>query len=1454
MDTETINLLILEDKLNDAELIVEELKRKGFYLNWKRVETEKEFIEKLKENPDIILADYMLPSFTGPEALQIKKELNPLIPLIIITGYADENQIVECMRAGATDYVLKDNLSRLAPVVRRALKEIEDCRKREKAERKLEESEIKYRTIFENTGTATVFIEENDIISLINTKFEELSGYSSVEIVNKKKWTEFIAPEDLDTLITNKINETSLEKNYEFKFIDKNKEIKNVFLTVDMIPGTKKSVASLLDITQRKSNENKTKHLNCLLHAIRNVNKLITENKDSQKLIKGICENFVENFSYITAWISIFDNENKYLFSAESGLGEKFIPLKEKLKQQDLTDCIIKAFDRNQIIITKNPLTECKNCPLSCEYKNRSVITSRLEYDGNIYGVASVSTSKDVLNNEEEQLLLKEVFEDISFALYRIRLETQQKRILETLRVSEEKHRSLYDFAPIPYQSLSEDGKLKDVNPAWLNILGYKRDEVIGKKFSNFLFPEEKHKFMNTFSAFKKKGSTHDMQYKLKCKNGSYIDVSYKGRIGYDFDGLTKQTYSVFQDITKQKEAKKKLMESEIRFKKLSNLTFEGLLIHKSNHVIDSNESLKRIFGYTTETICYYDDLSLYISEKYIPLVKKNIKKNIVKPYEVIAKKKDGSLFPIEIESRNVIYNNENFRVTAIRDITERKKAEEALFERKRVYQTLVNNLPGFIYRCNNNRKWTMSYISDGCTKITGYSPNEIIENKIISYNNIIDKQYRKQIWDIWQVILKKKSLFEMEYPIVTKEGKTRWVWERGCGVYSQNGDILFLEGFITDITERKKTEKAMQQSEEKMRMMINNSQIGFSTSDFTGRFIEVNPAFCKMIGYSSEELLHKHFNNFSHPDDLKINTKLHNDLLNNKISHFDLEKKFIHKNGSIVNALIRSQIVHDNQGKPLFEMAITEDITERKKVEKKLRESEEKLAQIVFGNSIATFVIDEKHKITHWNKACERLTGLSTEQMCGTKDSWKAFYPKKRPVIADIIIDPSPEKKLIQIYNDKFNKSSLIKNAYSAKDFFPNLGENGKWLFFTGTPIEDINGNIIGAIETLQDITESKQAEKIQKTLYNISSAINTIDNMYKLFEQIRVNLGEVIDTKNFFVVLYDEKTDMISLPFHVDEKDEFESFPAGKTLAKYVIDTGKPLYATTEFIEELTQKGIIESIGSDSTVWLGVPLKANNKVFGIISVQSYNNPDLYSEKDLDILTFVSEEISLSIQHKQSDEQVRKSLEEKEILLQEIYHRTNNNMAVVSSMLSMQARHSNNDFVKTTFKEIGNKIKAMSLVHQKLYQAKNLSKINLKDYIEDLSSLILQSYGTLSQKITIKFDLIDVNILIDSAIPLGLVLNELITNTFKHAYPNNKTGVLFIKLYQDEDYTINIHLEDNGIGLSEDINIRKLHSMGISTVFSIIEHQLKGKISFDKRNGMKWHIKIKDNLHEERI
>ena len=222
------------------------------------------------------------------------------------------------------------------------------------------------------------------------------------------------------------------------------------------------------------------------------------------------------------------------------------------------------------------------------------------------------------------------------------------------------------------------------------------------------------------------------------------------------------------------------------------------------------------------------------------------------------------------------------------------------------------------------------------------------------------------------------------------------------------------------------------------------------------------------------------------------------------------------------------------NVGQRMLEMQsdLLQEVSDREQAEDALRESEEKLVQILYGSPIATFVIDREHKISHWNSACERLTGFSSENMRGTSEHWKPFYTDKRPLLADIVIDSQLDGTMCQ-YSDIGYKSFLKQGAFEAEEFFPCLGENGKWLFCTASPLFDHNDNLTGAIQTIDDITERKFAEetlrKREEQLSDIAANIPGVvyqfyvtksGEMGFLYVSQRVEqiLGMTLDTEGWF------------------------------------------------------------------------------------------------------------------------------------------------------------------------------------------------------------------------------------------------------------------------------------------------------------------------------------------------
>ena len=164
-------------------------------------------------------------------------------------------------------------------------------------------------------------------------------------------------------------------------------------------------------------------------------------------------------------------------------------------------------------------------------------------------------------------------------------------------------------------------------------------------------------------------------------------------------------------------------------------------------------------------------------------------------------------------------------------------------------------------------------------------------------------------------------------------------------------------------------------------------------------------------------------------------------------------------------------------------------------------------LEQILNGSAVATFVIDRGHLVTHWNHACELLTGMPAAEIIGTRQQWRAFYTEQRPVMADLILDEARASEVQHYYPDKFKPSSLIDGAFEAEDFFPGCGDSGRWLYFTASPLRDATGQVVGAIETLQDFTERRRAE----------TALKESEDRYRLLS-ITDHLTGLFNTRHFY------------------------------------------------------------------------------------------------------------------------------------------------------------------------------------------------------------------------------------------------------------------------------------------------------------------------------------------------
>ncbi len=221
--------------------------------------------------------------------------------------------------------------------------------------------------------------------------------------------------------------------------------------------------------------------------------------------------------------------------------------------------------------------------------------------------------------------------------------------------------------------------------------------------------------------------------------------------------------------------------------------------------------------------------------------------------------------------------------------------------------------------------------------------------------------------------------------------------------------------------------------------------------------------------------------------------------------------------------------------------------------------------------------------------------------------------------------------------------------------------------------------------------------------------------------------------------------------------------------------------------------------------------------------------------------LTRADKEIT---ERKRMEENIIKSLQEKEVLLKEIHHRVKNNMQIISSLLGLASGTIKERKYKELFRDSQNRINSMSLIHEKLYRSENLTNIDFNEYIRDLANVLFQSRGV-TGKIELTLNIEKISIGIDHAIPCGLIINELITNSIKYAFPDDRKGEIKVSLRLNDENMIELVVSDNGVGIPEDVDFRNSESLGLRLVTKLAEDQLHGKIDLDRSNGTEFNIKF---------
>jgi len=450
---------------------------------------------------------------------------------------------------------------------------------------------------------------------------------------------------------------------------------------------------------------------------------------------------------------------------------------------------------------------------------------------------------------------------------------------------------------------------------------------------------------------------------------------------------------------------------------------------------------------------------------------------------------------------------------------------------------------------------------------------------------------------------------------------------------------------------------------------------------------------------------------------------------------------------------------------------------------------------------------------------------------------------------LEDIIDQPflqfisQQEVQRVQELHDSRLAGEVVPNSYEVY----LLKKNGGSLFV------EVNSSLVpyrnrtAVLAIIRDSSARKRAEKMKESIFRISGAAISSDNLEELLQSIHCIIADLMPANNFYIALYDQSTALLSFPYF---RDEYDSTPnpkkPGRGLTEYVLRTGKPLLASPEVFAHLESCGEVESVGAPSIDWLGVPLNIDGCTIGVLVVQTYTEGVRYGEEEKNILKFVSDQVAMTVYRKRAEAQIRAQLQEKDVLLKEVHHRVKNNMQVISSLLNLQSRRVQDPAVSEMFKESQGRIRSMALVHERLYQSSDLSRIEFSEYLRNLAIHLFHSYLADSSRIRLRIDAEEVFLNINTAIPCGLIVNELVSNALKHGFPEGRKGRLDIDLHRVAGNGYLLRVRDDGVGFPEGLDFRKAETLGLQIVNTLVD-QVDGRLDLDREEGTAFRLEFSE-------
>jgi len=916
--------------------------------------------------------------------------------------------------------------------------------------------------------------------------------------------------------------------------------------------------------------------------------------------------------------------------------------------------------------------------------------------------------------------------------------------------------------------------------------LGYKSGTIPHtiEGWVNLIHPDDQKRLRNAVKTHRDATTPIYEEYRIRHHDGSWRNWIDRGTPILDHKGHPLKWIGSCIDITKSKQSEMELQTAREEWEDIFQaIGHSALIMDKDHTLIHANKATTKAVGKPEKELigkkCYEIFHNSTKPVKCCP-TEKLISSGKIKTIEMEMEALGGfflvSCTPIMDAKRklkNIIH--------IATDITDRKKAEQELKESEEKYRLFIENIPSVVWL--SSQKGTTKYISPNIKQIYGFSPDEIYKTGPKSWLGRIHPEDLDGVKKGFKDLFMKGKAFNVEYRIKHKDGKWIWLSDR-ASITREIDNTHWALGLFTDITEQKNTEIALRESEKRFKQFFENEPEYCYIISSDGKILDINTAALNVLGYKKEEILDKPVvpTLYASSSRKKAREILQKWKKTGKIRNEILEIKT--KKGDIRTILLSVDAVRDIDGKILYSVSVQRDITEQKKAEDKILESEERYRDLVEKAGVAILIDDKNGNFTYFNKEFLKLFG----------------YLKKEIMQKSIstLVHPEDKDRVMKYHQDR-----LTGKRISSRYEFRGIKKDGSIVFLeVDAVVLKQDGKAIGSRSYIWDITDRKLAQvAVEESEEKFRSIAEYSPNMIFINREEQV---AYVNRKCEEVMGYTRK-EMLSQGFNFMILISPES---------------------QSFIKENFRK---HSLGEDINPYeYNLLTKKGKKINALITTRiiQYQGENAI----LGIITDITE-------RKKTEDQIKASLKEKEVLLKEIHHRVKNNMQIMSSLLRLQTRRIHDPLLNEKLERYHDRIKSMALIHERLYQSEDLGHINFADYTNDLISYLRLSYGSDHKNIIIGTEIKDIFLDVNVAIPCGLIINELVSNSLKHAFTGRDTGEVLIRFMSPEINKYTISVKDNGVGFPDDIDYKNPESLGLQLVNDLVK-QIKGKLALDVKEG----------------